>query len=87
VLAPLYNDWLMMNFAAFFTNFSVLSLCFDQFIEPAIVMKFPELYRTCQKGRCLSATTFIGWTILAIYQGAVIVFMTIVLFPVTEIDN
>jgi phospholipid-translocating ATPase len=87
VPAPLYNDWLMMNFATFFTNFSVLSLCFDQFIEPTIVMKFPELYRTCQKGRCLSAKTFIGWTILAIYQGAVIVFMTVVLFPVTEMEN
>ena len=76
VPAPLYNDWLMMGFATFFKMFPVFSLIFDEFIESSTVMAFPELYHKCQKGRYLSAKTFIGWTWLAVYQGSVIVFLS-----------
>jgi phospholipid-translocating ATPase len=87
VPSPLYNDWLMMGFATFFTNFSVLSLFFDEFISSVTVMAFPELYRKCQKGRYLSPKTFIGWTILAVYQGSVILFMSLYLFPVHGVES
>lgn len=86
VPAPLYNDWLMMGFATFFTSFPVFSLIFDEFIEPETIMAFPELYSKCQNGRFLSAKTFIGWTWLAIYQGGVIVLLTINSFGIHGID-
>jgi phospholipid-translocating ATPase len=87
VPTPVYNDWLMMGFATVFTNFSVMSLFFDEFISSATVMAFPELYRKCQKGRYLSSKTFIGWTILGIYQGSIILFLSVFLFPVHGVDS
>ena len=87
VPAPLYNDWLMMGFATFFTMFPVFSLIFDEFIESSTVMAFPELYHKCQKGRYLSAKTFIGWTWLAVYQGSVIVFLSIALFRSRAVES
>lgn len=87
VPAPLYNDWLMMGFATFFTMFPVFSLIFDEFIESTTVMAFPELYHKCQKGRYLSAKTFIGWTWLAVYQGSVIVFLSIALFGSKAVES
>lgn len=86
VPSPLYNDWLMMGFATFFTNFSVFSLIFDTFVDEQTVIAFPELYHKCQKGRYLSAKTFIGWTLLAIYQGFVIVFLSSSVFGIYRRD-
>jgi len=78
VPVPFYNDWLMMGFATFFTSFPVISLIFDVLIEANTIMAFPELYTKCQRGRFLSAKTFIGWTWLAIYQGSVIVLFSVI---------
>ncbi|EAY23574.1 phospholipid-translocating P-type ATPase, flippase family protein [Trichomonas vaginalis G3] len=87
VPSPLYNDWLMMGFATVFTNFSVFSLIFDTFVDEHTVIAFPELYHKCQKGRYLSAKTFIGWTLLAIYQGFIIVFLSSSVFGIYGRDT
>ena len=86
VPSPLYNDWLMMGFATFFTSLPVFSLIFDEFVDEQTVIAFPELYHKCQKGRYFSGKTFISWTWLAIYQGAVIMFLTAAVFGITGRD-
>ena len=87
VPSPLYNDWLMMGFATFFTNFAVLALIFDAFIEDSTVLAYPELYTKCQKGRYLSGKTFIRWILIGIYQGSSIIFMSVAFFGLCGRDT
>ena len=87
VPSPLYNDWLMMGFATFFTSCPVFSLIFDYFIDDKTVIAFPELYVLCQKGRFFSPKTFIKWICLALYQGSAIIFLTVAVFGVEGIDE
>jgi phospholipid-translocating ATPase len=87
VPTALYNDWLMMAFATFFTNLPVISLIFDWFVPVDTVLAFPELYRYGQKGRHLSGKTFLKWVWLAIYQGCVITGLSILLFGMTNVER
>lgn len=87
VPAPLYNDWLMMGFATFFTSFPVFSLIFDWFIDEKTVIAFPELYVSCQKGRFFSPKTFIRWVCLGIYQGGIIIIFSVSVFGIIGIDE
>lgn len=87
VPAPLYNDWLMMGFATFFTSFPVFSLIFDWFIDEKTILAFPELYVKCQKGRFFSPKTFIQWVCLAIYQGGSIILLSATVFGIEGIDE
>ncbi|OHT04465.1 phospholipid-translocating P-type ATPase, flippase family protein [Tritrichomonas foetus] len=87
VPSPLYNDWLMMGFATFFTSCPVFSLIFDWFIDEKTVIAFPELYVPCQKGRFFSPKTFINWICLAIYQGGAIILVTVTVFGIEGIDE
>ncbi|KAH0787392.1 putative phospholipid-transporting P-type ATPase [Histomonas meleagridis] len=87
VPTKLYNDWLNMGFATFFTSLPVFSLIFDTFVDLSTVMEFPELYVKCQKGRYFSPKTFMQWIWLAIYQGSVIIYTTINVYGFQGIDE
>lgn len=87
VPSPLYNDWLMMGFATFFTSFPVFSLIFDWFIDEKTILAFPELYVSCQKGRFFSPKTFIRWVCLGIYQGGTIILFSASVFGIEDVDE
>ena len=87
VPSPLYNDWLMMGFATFFTSFPVFSLIFDWFIDEKTILAFPELYVNCQKGRFFSPKTFIRWVCLGIYQGGMIILFSAAVFGIDGVDE
>lgn len=76
---PLYQGFLMIGYATFYTMFPVFSIVLDKDVSPRLVMKFPELYKL-MKGRSLSYKTFFIWVLISIYQGSVIMYGSILLF-------
>ncbi|KAI7690094.1 putative phospholipid-transporting ATPase IIB [Sarcoptes scabiei] len=76
---PLYQGFLMIGYATFYTMFPVFSIVLDKDVSPRLVMKFPELYQL-MKGRSLSYKTFFIWVLISIYQGSVIMYGSILLF-------
>jgi phospholipid-translocating ATPase len=77
---PIYNGWLMVGYATFFTMFPVFSLVLDEDLDRDTVFLFPELYRDLQKGRPLSWKTFFIWVWISFYQGGAIMILAILLF-------
>lgn len=77
---PIYNGYLMLGYATFYTSLPVFSIVFDEDVNIQTVTKFPVLYKILQKGRVLSTKTFIAWCVKSIYQGAVIMLGAVLLF-------
>jgi len=80
--APLavFNGWLMVGYSTFYTNFPVFSLVLDEDVTEDIAFRFPELYQELQKGRALSYKTFFIWVLKSVYQGGIIMLLSIILF-------
>lgn len=76
----IYNGYLMLGYSTIFTTLPVFSIVYDEDVDLASVIKFPELYETLQKGRALNNKTFISWCVKSIYQGAVIMIGAVLLF-------
>lgn len=68
VSIPVYNGMLMLGYSTIYTSFPVFSLVLDEDVPVKAVMKFPPLYKTLQKGRSLSAKTFLIWVWKSIFQ-------------------
>ena len=83
---PIYNGWLMVGYATFYTMFPVFSLVLDEDVDEKTVMEFPELYKDLQKGRPLSYKTFFIWVLVSVYQGGIIMILAIVLFESSFIN-
>jgi phospholipid-translocating ATPase len=77
---PIYNGYLMLGYTTIYTQFPVFSIVFDEDVSLFNVIKFPILYKILQKGRALNSKTFLIWCFKSIYQGAVIMIGTVVLF-------
>lgn len=60
--------------------FPVFSLVLDKDVSPQIALTYPELYKELTKGRSLSYKTFLLWVLISIYQGAAIMFGSLLLF-------
>lgn len=75
-----YNGWLLVGYATFYTMLPVFSLVLDVDVSEEIAFQFPELYQDLQKGRSLSLKTFFVWCFISIYQGGVIMLLSILLF-------
>jgi phospholipid-translocating ATPase len=60
--------------------FPVFSIIFDEDVDIKIALQFPPLYRSLQKGRDLNGKTFMIWVWKAIYQGVVIILLSLALF-------
>jgi len=76
----LYQGFLMVGYATFYTMFPVFSLVLDQDITSKKAFKYPELYKDLSKGRSLSYKTFFIWVLISIYQGGVIMYGALYLF-------
>jgi len=77
---PIYQGWLMVGYATYYTMMPVFSLVLDEDVTEKMSETYPELYRELQKGRSLSLRTFFTWVFKAIYQGSVIMLLAIWLF-------
>jgi len=52
----------------------------DVDVSETIAFRFPELYKELQQGRVLSYKTFFVWVFMSVYQGGIIMLMTLFLF-------
>jgi phospholipid-translocating ATPase len=80
VAIPIYTGWLMVGYATIFTFLPVFSLVLDEDVSEQLVNYYPELYKELQKGRPLSYKTFLVWILQSVYQGGVIMLVSIYLF-------
>lgn len=83
---PIYSGWLMVGYATFYTMLPVFSLVLDTDVDENKVYLYPELYSDLQKGRPLSFKTFFIWLFQSVYQGGVIMILSIVLFEAKFIN-
>jgi len=84
---PIYNGFLMLGYTTVYTTLPVFSIVLDEDADMTSVMKFPNLYKTLQKGRALGFTMFCLWLWRGVYQGSVIILLAIVLFPDNNFIN
>lgn len=76
----LYQGYLIVGYATVYTMFPVFSLVLDKDVSPLIALTYPELYKELTKGRSLSYKTFLLWCLISIYQGAAIIYGSLILF-------
>ncbi|KIJ34965.1 hypothetical protein M422DRAFT_181491 [Sphaerobolus stellatus SS14] len=76
----LYQGWLMMGYATIYTMAPVFSLVLDRDVNEDLALLYPELYKELTKGRALSFKTFFMWLMISVYQGGVIMIMSLLLF-------
>jgi phospholipid-translocating ATPase len=76
----LYQGYLIVGYATVYTMFPVFSLVLDKDVSPQIALTYPELYKELTKGRSLSYKTFLLWVLISIYQGAAIIYGSLLLF-------
>jgi len=69
-----------VGYATIYTTAPVFSLVLDEDVSETIAFRFPELYKELQQGRALSYKTFFIWVFMSVYQGGVIMLMTLFLF-------
>eukprot|EP01101_Sappina_pedata_P011631 TRINITY_DN7848_c0_g1_i1.p1 TRINITY_DN7848_c0_g1~~TRINITY_DN7848_c0_g1_i1.p1 ORF type:complete len:1109 (-),score=362.16 TRINITY_DN7848_c0_g1_i1:43-3369(-) len=83
---PVYNGILLVGYATIYTMGPVFSLVLDKDVSEEMAFTFPELFTELQKGRALSLKTFFIWVLTSVYQGGVIMLLSIFLFE-TELIN
>jgi phospholipid-translocating ATPase len=57
----------MMGYTTLYNNLPVFSLMADEDVTPEVAMEYPPLYKTLQKGRSLSAKTFLIWLWMSVF--------------------
>lgn len=78
---PVFNNYLLLGYATYYTFLPVFCLVFQQDVDhDALVLKYPNLYQTLQKGRLLSARTVLTWTAQSLYQGTIVMLLAILFF-------
>jgi len=77
---PVFNSYLLLGYATFYTFLPVFCLVFDRDINEDYAMTYPNLYQTLQKGRLLSFKTGVIWVAQSLYQGFVVMVFALFLF-------
>ena len=80
VAVPIYTGWLLVGYTTIFTMLPAFSLVLDEDVDARTAYLYPELYKELQKGKPLSYKTFFMWLFLSVYQGGLIMIMSLVLF-------
>ncbi len=80
VAIPIYNGMLMLGYATLYTSLPVFALMLDRDISREKTMLYPNLYLTLRKSRDLNTKTFFVWVWISIYQGVIIMVMSLKLF-------
>lgn len=76
----LYQGMLLVGYTTIYTMAPVFSLVLDRDITPEMALMYPELYKELLKGRSLSNKTFFIWVLISVYQGGVIMLLSLWLF-------
>eukprot|EP00189_Rhodosorus_marinus_P000535 CAMPEP_0113960262 /NCGR_PEP_ID=MMETSP0011_2-20120614/4613_1 /TAXON_ID=101924 /ORGANISM="Rhodosorus marinus" /LENGTH=1052 /DNA_ID=CAMNT_0000971687 /DNA_START=142 /DNA_END=3297 /DNA_ORIENTATION=+ /assembly_acc=CAM_ASM_000156 len=72
-----YNSWIQVGYATLFTMLPVFSLVLDEDISEWVADTYPELYRELRKGRSLNTKSFLTWVFKSVYQGTVIMVISV----------
>jgi len=80
VAIPLFNGWLMLGYATVFTTLPVFCLVFDEDVSYEAALEYPELYKSLQSGRDMNFKNFLIWMFKSIYQGSVIMILSLLIF-------
>lgn len=70
----------MLGYATFYTSLPVFSLILDQDLSREKTLMYPNLYSNLRKSREMNTKTFMIWLWMSIYQGVVIMVLSINLF-------
>jgi phospholipid-translocating ATPase len=76
----IYNGWLLVGYSTFYTSLPVFALVLDIDVQEKYIFEYPELFKELQKGRALNSKTFAIWILRSIYQGGLIMLLSISLF-------
>lgn len=68
----LYNGWLMVGYATFYTMAPIFSLVLDCDVDEYLTKLYPELYKELLMGKSLSYKSFAVWCLISLYQGSII---------------
>ena len=77
----LYSGFLSFGYSTIFTSLPSISVLLDQDVSKDDVLKFPNLYKILLKGRELNFKSFLYWLFKSIFQAAVIMFGSFLVFP------
>jgi phospholipid-translocating ATPase len=80
VAIPIYNGMLMLGYATFYTSLPVASIIFDEDLSREKTLLYPNLYMSLRKSREMNAKTFFIWVWISIYQGIIIMVMSLLMF-------
>ncbi|CAD6573573.1 MAG: Putative aminophospholipid-translocase [Tremellales sp. Tagirdzhanova-0007] len=76
----LFQGWLQVGYATLYTMAPVFSLVWDRDVNEDMAMLYPELYKELTKGRSLSYKTFFTWLTISVYQGGIIMLLSLLIF-------
>ncbi|KAH3760350.1 aminophospholipid-transporting P-type ATPase [Pelomyxa schiedti] len=76
----IYQGWLLVGYSTIYTMIPVFSLVLDEDVPPTVALTFVELYHILQKGRILSLKTFTEWLLISLFQGGMIMIVSMLLF-------
>ena len=82
----LFQGYLLMGYATYYTMFPVLSLIFDERVNEEKVMEFPDLYHQLQIKQRLSMTNLFSWVFLSILQAYIVMLLCMLLFKDTFVN-
>ena len=77
---PLYNGMLCFGYSTIFTCLPSITILLDRDIDKDNVLKFPSLYEILLKGRELNFKNFLWWIFKSIFQSAIIMFGSLLVF-------
>jgi len=77
---PIYTGILIVGYSTFYTSLPVFSLILDEDVSDSLVNTYPELYKELQLGRPLALKAFFVWTLQSVYQGGIIMILSILFF-------
>lgn len=83
---PIFNGFLTFGYSTIFTNLPVIAIIMDEDLSFQMVRQYPQLYRELQQGRLLNYRKFFELLMKGIFQGSVIMLLTIILFPTDTLD-
>ena len=86
VSISVYNGYLILGYSTVFTNFPVFALILDIDIPIEQAFNYPMLYSLTQEGRNLSPKVFMIWFWKSIFQGTMIILLSLYLFNNTFIE-
>lgn len=83
---PIFNGFLTFGYSTIFTSLPVIALIMDEDLSFRTVKEYPQLYKEVQPGRQLSAKVFCLMIMKSVFQGAVIMYLSVILFPSSTLE-